>query len=178
MAKFVFQLQAVLRHRERVEQDRQRELALAIAAQAAVQTQIRQLDESVQAALTDLRTNHLVGVVNLPFLTAHRRFMLSMQRQGLGLLEKLRQEQAKVTQAQAFLSEATRDRKMMEKLRQRQHQRWTATLAAKERADADEVAMQMSFRAAIDDAQPAPPDEPPVLDPAGLGAAASAKERP
>jgi len=150
VAKFVFQLQAVLQHRERIEQDRQRELALAHAAHAAVQAEIRRLDESVRAALADLRANHLVGSINLSFLTAHRRFMLSMQRQGVGLLEKLKVEQEKVNAAQALLAEATKDRKIMEKLRERQQQRWAEAQAAKERADADEVAMQVSFRNALD----------------------------
>jgi flagellar FliJ protein len=155
MASFVFQLQTVLQHRERVEHDRQRELAAATAGHAAVAGEIRRLDEAVKAALADLRGNHLVGVVNLPFLTAHRRFMLSMQRQGVQLMGKLQQEQMKVAAAQALLAEATKDRKIMEKLRERQLERWKAAANARERADADEVAMQMSFQQGLEtDASP------------------------
>src|SRR4051812_44637659 len=106
MAKFVFQLQGVLRHREIVEQEKQRAFATAAAAKAAAQAELKNLDESVQRALADLRANHLTGSLDLSFLAAHRRFMLAMQRQGLNLVQKLQEAQKKVDTAQAELAEA------------------------------------------------------------------------
>ena len=145
MAGFRFQLTTVLKHRERLEHDRQRDLALAQAEQFKIQEQIRQLDQSMQKSTQDLRDNHLVGTINLAYLTAHRRFTLSVQRQGIALLNELKQHDAKVNLARAALAQATSERKIIEKLREKQLARWNETQARKEAADLDEVAMQMSF---------------------------------
>src|SRR2546430_2230675 len=95
MAAFVFKLHGVLRHREMIEQEKQRAFALAQAERAAAQVEIKRLDETVQQALADLRANHLTGSLDLSFLAAHRRFMLAMQRQGLVLMQKLQAAQKK-----------------------------------------------------------------------------------
>jgi flagellar FliJ protein len=146
MAKFVFQLQGVLRHREMVEQEKQREFALAQAAKSAAQAELKALDEAVQQALADLRANHLTGSLNLSFLAAHRRFMLAMQRQGIVLMQKVQEAQKKVDVAQAALAEAAKQRKVMEKLRERQHTRWAEEISRKEAMQLDEVATQMTIQ--------------------------------
>jgi flagellar protein FliJ len=150
MAKFDFNLAGVLRHREMVEHEKQRVYALAVGEREKAQAEVKAIDESVRTALADLRTNHLVGKLDLPFLAAHRRFMLSMQRQGLLLLEKRQAAQKKVDAAQRELAEAAKQRKLLEKLRERQQNRWAEAEAKKESAQLDEVAMQMSFAASLD----------------------------
>ena len=151
MAKFVFQLHAVLRHREIVEQEKQRAFAAAAAAVTAAKGELKRLDESVQQALADLRANHLTGSLDLSFLAAHRRFMLAMQRQGLVLMQKLQEAQKKVDAAQAELAEAAKQRKIIEKLRERQLARWAAEVNRKEAAQLDEVATQMTYQNSVDD---------------------------
>jgi flagellar FliJ protein len=146
MPKFVFQLQGVLRHREMVEQQKQRAFALAHAERAAAQAKLKKLDESVQQALADLRANHLTGTLDLSFLAAHRRFMLAMQRQGITLMQKVQEAQKKVDAAQAELAEAAKQRKVIEKLRERQHDRWTQDAVRREMTQLDEVATQMSYQ--------------------------------
>src|SRR5947209_18464341 len=146
MPKFTFQLQGVLRHREMIEQEKQRAFALAQAERAAAQAEIKRLDETVQQALADLRANHLTGSLDLSFLAAHRRFMLAMQRQGIELMQKLQAAQKKVEAAQIELAEAAKQRKIMEKLRERQQARWNADAERRESAELDEVAMQMTFQ--------------------------------
>ncbi|HSV16086.1 MAG TPA: flagellar export protein FliJ [Tepidisphaeraceae bacterium] len=146
MATFVFKLHGVLRHREMIEQEKQRAFAVAQAEKAAAQAEIKRLDETVQQALADLRANHLTGSLNLSFLAAHRRFMLAMQRQGLVLMQKVQDAQKKVDAAQTELAEAAKQRKIMDKLRERQHERWQLEISRKELAQLDEVAMQMSFQ--------------------------------
>ncbi len=147
MAKFVFQLETVLRHRQRVEHDWQRAVAIAQREKASVQNEIRLLDESVRAALADLRANHLTGTLDLSFLAAHRRFMMVMQKQGLSLMATLADRRKRVEAVQAGLAEATKQKKILVKLKERQQERWAAALAKREMAAADEVAMQMSYSA-------------------------------
>jgi flagellar protein FliJ len=150
MAKFVFQLQGVLRHRESIERQRQRELALALADRAMVEEQIRRLDEKAKAAMVDLRANHLIGKIDLAFLASHRRFMMAVQRQGTALVEQLRGRQKVVDVAQGVLAEAMKQKKLLTKLRDRQELRWSEAIARKEIAALDEVAMQMSYPNASD----------------------------
>jgi flagellar FliJ protein len=145
MAKFVFQLQSVLRHRENIERQRQRELGLALAERAMIEDQIRRLDEKAKAAMADLRANHLIGEIDLLFLASHRRFMMAVQRQGTALVDQLRARQKLVDTAQAALSEAMKQKKLLTKLRERQEGRWSAAISRKEIADLDEVATQMSY---------------------------------
>jgi flagellar FliJ protein len=143
MAKFTFQLQGVLRHRELLEQQCQRELGVAAAAHAVILGELRALDEMVGKAVEDLRKNHLVGKIDLSFLAAHRRFVLATQRKGIAQMQRLQEAQKKVDTARAALAEAAKQKKIIEKLREKQHAIWAAALAKKELAELDEVAMQM-----------------------------------
>ena len=52
----------------------------------------------------------------------------------------------RVLAAQTGLAEAAKQRKIMEKLRERQQERWQAEQSRKELALSDEVAMQMTFQ--------------------------------
>jgi flagellar protein FliJ len=148
MAKFNFQLEGVLRHRRRFEQERQRDYAVAQAQKTKAHEALKTLDERVQQAAKDLRDNHLIGEIDLSFLAAHRRFMQAMQRQGLALMQEYQLAIKKVAVAQAALAEAAKQRKILEKLRERQQTRWADALARKELEQLDEVAMQMTYQAA------------------------------
>ena len=89
MAKFIFQLDGVLRHRTNIEHQRKRELAFIQAQMTAFDNELRTLDLSVRASIEDLRKNRLIGRIDLAFLAAHRRFTLAMQRKAMGIAEKM-----------------------------------------------------------------------------------------
>ncbi len=144
MSQFKFKLQAVLRQRDLIEQECQREVAVLDAQRASVAAELRQLDETVRNAVADLRQNQLVGDLNLSFLAAHRRFMLAMQRQGVVLVNKLDAAQKKVDAARVKLAEAAKQRRIIEKLKEHQQTAWADALNRKETAAMDEIAMQMS----------------------------------
>ena len=145
MAKFTFQLQGVLQHRERLEREKQREFALAQAERVRIQNELKMLDESVQRATDDLRRNHLTGKIDLSFLTAHRRFILSTQRRGVALIETLNTAQKAVDTARHALAEAAKQKKILEKLKERQYQRWVEEQARKEASQFDEMTTQMTY---------------------------------
>jgi flagellar FliJ protein len=144
VAQFTFKLRAVLRQREVVEQGCQREVAVLEADRVAVKAEMTRLDETLRAALTDLRQNQLRGELNLSFLAAHRRFMFAMQRQAAVLIQKLDAAQKKVDAARVKLAEAAKQRRIIEKLRERQHATWAEAINRKETAAMDEIAMQMT----------------------------------
>ncbi len=152
MPKFVFKFDGVLRQREHVETQRQRELAVVQQEMTRLQAELRQLNESVATSTSDLRDNHLTGRLDLNFLGAHRRFMLAMQRKAGALVQQIAAVQKRVDAAQAALAEAAKQRKIMEKLREKSLERWKADLARKEMMETDEIAMQIGYRNGLDEA--------------------------
>ena len=117
-----------------------------------------------------MKENHLTGPIDVNYLAAHRRFTVAMQRKGLAIVQDMARQQAKVDEAQRLLGEAAKERKIIEKLREKQHERWKAEAARREAAQLDEVAMQMTYRreAITADNQDVPPrislpaEEPPA----------------
>ena len=144
MARFVFQLEGVLRHRERIEKDRMRELALAQTEMARLQGELNSLDQEVRQSTTDVRENHLVGRLDMSYLAAHRRYMLGMQRKALALAQKMAAQQKQVEDARQALLEAAKQRKILEKLCERQQHRWAARQALHEAHALDELTTQLS----------------------------------
>ncbi len=152
MAQFVFKLEGVLRHRKNLEQARQRTLAEVQAQLSQLEAQLRALDAQVQATNDDVRQNRLIGKVDVNFLTAHRRFLMATQRRAMEIAQNMGLVQLKLDEARRALAEAAKERKVLEKLRERKHQAWQAELNRKEAAALDEVAMQMSYRRQLENA--------------------------
>jgi len=147
MPKFVFQFDAVLRQRLLAEQERQRDLAVLQAEMVRLQNELKALNDSIQASAADLKDNRLTGPIDVGFLAAHRRYSMAMQRKGMQLVQDMARQQRKVDDAQRLLAEAAKDRKVMEKLREKQYERWRTEQAGKELAATDEVGMQLAQRA-------------------------------
>jgi flagellar protein FliJ len=152
MAKFKFKLQGVLRQREHAEQEKMRALAVCLKQEADCQAEIAQLNDSVQKSNDDMRAHHLMGVLDMSFITAHRRFMIAMHRQAASLVQKLANAKQLVVQARQALAEAAKQRKVLEKLRDKQKERWQADIAAKEMRDLDEIGMQLAYQAGVEEA--------------------------
>jgi flagellar FliJ protein len=146
MPRFVFKLEGVLHHRRNVEHQRQRELALVQAQMQQLQAELRRLDQSVQEATADLRRSRLVGAIDMAFLAAHRRFVTSMQRNAMTLVQKMSLIQRQVADARKALAEAAKERKIMEKLRDKQFQRWLDALNKRQTEELDEIGTQLAIR--------------------------------
>jgi len=145
MPKFVFQLDGVLRQRKFVEQQKQREHAERQAVLVKMEGELRGLNEQVQLTNDQVRQNHLTGTLDMNFLAAHRRFLIAMQRQALALVQKMAQQKQKVEEARIELAEAAKQRKVIEKLREKHFERWRAALKHRELTEQDEIGMQLSY---------------------------------
>jgi flagellar FliJ protein len=144
MARFVFKLEGVLRQRLYAERERQRALAVLRQQMTDLQNALRALNGSVQTANDDIRANHLTGKLDMNFLAAHRRYLVAVQRQGMELAQRMALLQRQVDEARQALAEAAMQRKIIEKLREKQLERWKADQSRRETADLDEIAMQLS----------------------------------
>src|SRR6476660_981963 len=131
MAKFDFQLEAVLTHRKNREQEKQRALAVVQGELTRLHNDLMALDQSVKAANEDMRQNHLTGRLDLTFMAAHRRFLVATQQRAGEVIQKLTGVQRQVDAARRELQAAAKDRKVIEKLRERQHDRWAAEINRK-----------------------------------------------
>jgi flagellar export protein FliJ len=152
MAKFNFKLEGVLRHRKNVERERQRELALLQAQLQQLENQLRELDQEVQSASGELRQNRLIGRLDLNYLAAHRRFVGAMQKKGMGLVQRMAIVQKQVDEARRALAQAAIQRKAIEKLREKQHQRWQDEQNRRQTEEIDEIGMQLTCRRVFEQA--------------------------
>jgi flagellar FliJ protein len=143
MAQFTFSLDGVLRHRKHVEQERQRELAVHQQRVRECENELRQLDQTLKGNLADVRENRLVGKLDMGFLAAYRRYSASVQRKGTEIAQRMAIFQRQVETAQKALAEAAKQRKIVEKLREKQFERWKEELSRKEAAELDEVSTRM-----------------------------------
>ena len=144
MARFVFQLDGLLRHRQWIEKDRQRELAIAQSEVVRLEHELRAISDEVARSASDMRDNHLVGRLDMNYLAAHRRYMLGMQRKTLAQAQKIAAQQKLVEDARRTLAEASRQRKMLEKLKERYFQRWSEARARREAGELDELTTQLA----------------------------------
>jgi flagellar FliJ protein len=151
MPKFIFRLEGALRQRKNVEEQRKRELAEWQTQMEVLDAELRALDASVRATEQDLRANRLIGPLDLSFLAAHRRYAFSMQRKALVIAERMAGIQNSLNEARRNLIEAAKQRKIVERLRERQQLRWKEALDKSELAAMDEVGMQLAFQQNIDD---------------------------
>jgi flagellar protein FliJ len=154
MAGFVFKLDGVLRHRTNVEEHRRREMAAIQAQMTALETELGELDGAMRASETDLRQNRLVGRLDLAFLAAQRRYALALQRKAMGVAQKMAAVRQKLDVARANLAEAARQRKIIEKLRERQLARWKQEQAHHELLELDDVAMRLSYQNGLEQSSP------------------------
>ena len=147
MAQFKFRLHAVLRHRLQIEEQKQRELAEVQQQLTIMHNELRAMDGDIEKANEDLRANHLVGRVDVDFLTAHRRFIVGARRKAQGLVQRIALVQKQVDTAREALAEAAKQRKIIEKLQEKQLGRWKEEEARKEADAMDEIGMQIGASA-------------------------------
>lgn len=145
MAKFRFNLEGVLKHRKFQEQQKQRSLSIVQGQMTVLKNELQALNDTVQKSTDDLRTNRLVGRLDMGFIAAHRRFLIGVSTKASEIMQKIARLQVQVEAAQKELAEAAKQRKIIEKLRERQYERWKRELDAKELAALDEVGMQLSY---------------------------------
>ncbi len=145
MARFLFHLDGLLRHRKSQERERQRDVAVIAAEMSVLQAELGSLNGTLQQTLDDLRSNHLVGRLDLQFLAAHRRYILSVQRKTGSIAQKMALVQKQIDNARAQLIEAARQRKMLEKLREKHHQEWVARQNHSEFLEADDIGTRLAL---------------------------------
>src|SRR2546429_575963 len=150
MPRFKFQLAGVLEHRKNIEEEKQRALAAVLSEMQRLKNDLVELDQVARGAVADLRQNRLTGALDMSFLAAHRRFTGSVQRKALAIAQKMALVQRQIDEARAALAEAAKQRKIIEKLRERQLERWNNQQHRQEMDELEELLAKTAGRPAAE----------------------------
>ena len=144
MAKFRFQLRAVLEHRKMVEQQKQRAVAELQAQRLRLEGVIRQCEQAIRQERTELK-----GLLSEADIRGARwqaaasiRLVATAQRTALELAGVFKRQET----ARADLLEATKRRKAVELLRDRRFEEWKQDQNRREMAAMDELAVMAAGR--------------------------------
>jgi flagellar FliJ protein len=138
---FTFKLETVLEQRTLIERLRQKDVAAAQQAVLRVQAELDALEAVNRSSAADLRRGgrQLSGAT----VVAHQRFAQAARQKAASLKRLGSEARRELEQAQAQLTEAAKQRKVMEKLREKEHARWREAAQRSELLEAEEVARRM-----------------------------------
>lgn len=147
MPRFTFKLEGVLEQRQHAELQRQREVAFAQQKLLKLQAELDAMSAVSRNSAAELRSPKFLSAVAL---ISHQRFAAAMRQKGAALRRQRAEAERELAEAQASLTEAAKQRKVMEKLREREHAKWQEQERRRELADADEISQQIAHAGRFD----------------------------
>jgi flagellar FliJ protein len=137
MAKFKFALEPVLDHRERIEDEKQQILAERQRELRAAEDELARLNAEFKRYSTALREDHAkLSSEELRWHYAHLEYLDRCMTMQHGIIY---QRRAAVDRARADLAHASKERKVIEKLKDRRFEEHRALQAAQEQKDLDDT---------------------------------------
>lgn len=158
MARFVFPYQTLLRHRERVEDERQRELAEQMRLRLILTNHLQQMQQTVRDSRHDLGQS-LVGRVDMSQVGQFAAYSARVTNAGHAMVRRLAEVEKNLVTARQRLLEATSQRKALELLRDRQQAAWQQDQNRREAATLDDLALQTHQRNLLEEAWSSPVSE-------------------
>jgi flagellar protein FliJ len=136
MRKFKFSLKAVLEHRERIEEEKQQILAARQHELKLAEDELARLNGEFKRYSTVLRDDH--ARLSTDELRRHYAHLEYLDRCMVMQHAVISQRRAAVERARADLVEASKDRKVIEKLKDKRFQEYQAMEAAFEQKELDD----------------------------------------
>ncbi len=140
MPRFNFRLKTLLRLREAARDERRADLAQAYEAEQILTRQTEKLEGEIHAARQQVRLSAAPGGIDVDTLLATHRYELVLGAQRQLLHEQSEQLSAEIQRRRQALVEADREVHVLEKLRQRQLERFKREEGKREMKRIDEVA--------------------------------------
>ena len=144
MRKFRFALQPVLAHRERIEEERQQELAVAQHALNEATAELLRLHEEFRKNSNLLREEH--RTFDSEQLRLHYAHLEYLDRQITAQEAVVAQRKTEHSAARLRLLEASKDRKALEKLKERRQDAHAMLEGQLEQRDLDDANARMFSR--------------------------------
>jgi len=148
MAKFRFRFETLLAHRRRIEDQRQRDLAKHLRTRMILVDQIRDMQETIRQSKQEM-TDGLVGHVDLTRVGQFARYSGHAAARARQIVVRLASLEKQIEQARQALVEATRQRKALEKLREKHEAQWQYEQNRRETNELDELAVTRYARQAM-----------------------------
>ncbi len=145
MAGFHFKLEAVLKHRRMIEEQKQRDLAKLLRQQHIYQSQLRDLQQTVTDDKRSMAES-LTGQVNVQRIRSHAHHAGQVTMRIQTLARELLLLGRRIDAARAELVEATKAREAIDRLRQKQYDRWRKEQDRREARELDELGTQRFVR--------------------------------
>ena len=139
MVAFRFRLESVLKLRETERQQRRTELAQGLEAERILERQAHALSAELMVARNRYRQSALPGEVDVDQLMELQRYVLHIVAQANALGQRQASVREEVERRRRALIEADRQVRLLEKLRQKQHEAFDRERAKLEQKELDEV---------------------------------------
>jgi len=141
MAKrFRFRLDTMLKIRRQREDQHKRIVAERIRQITQVREQIAAIERQIQEEIEAIRTGQGARTIDIQQLMRHRHWLGHLNKGGLEAESRLRFLEARLAQERAVLAEAVKQRRILEKLKERQWERYRKEEDRSEIRESDEQA--------------------------------------
>ncbi|OHB67131.1 MAG: flagellar export protein FliJ [Planctomycetes bacterium RBG_13_63_9] len=146
MAKFKYRLATLLRLREAARDERRTELAEAYRVDDVLREQLRQVEEALGGLRARCRSVAGPGRVNVDLLVEAQRYDVALRTRQHDLKKQREAVAAEIERRRQAVVEADREVRVLEKLRQRQADRYLLEENRRQGKQLDEVAGQRAAR--------------------------------
>ena len=122
--RFTFRFDTMLKIRRQREDEHKRIVAGRLREITKVQEQLASLDRQIRDELASIRSRQEPGTIDMQQVIRHRRWLGHLHKGVLDGQAQLGFLEAKLAQERAALAEAAKQRRILEKLRERQNERF------------------------------------------------------
>jgi len=140
MKKFRYRLEPILKIRSHAEKQRQKEHAAALQQVYRQQEHLSEIDKEKERTFEFQRTR-LQGSIRTHQLLAASRYLVRLKRDTMTGTELLKGLERETERKRQLLVQASRERKIYEKLRERQETKFNQEVEQHERKALDELAV-------------------------------------
>ncbi len=138
MPRFRFNLDPLLKHRHRLEGDKQRALAVLDRRRLEIENHIREMQQRIVENKAELGRS-LIGAVDTSAIRAQAAMSMQLDAQTRRLVLVLAEVYRRIERARAELLEARTRAKAIDRLRDRRYEDWRRALSKRETAANDDL---------------------------------------
>ena len=138
--KFTFRLATLLKLRESTRDERRNHLALAYRAETMVLEELERVDGDMKSLRRRVQAAVRPGEIDVDILINAQRFELVLKSRKQHAVQQQELVKSEIERRRQSLVEADREMKILEKLRERHHERWQAEENLQDIKRLDEIA--------------------------------------
>ncbi len=146
MKKFKFRLETVLQLRQRKEDEKKKVVGELVSKINEQQNQAIEMSRILQQEGQHLKSQHELGQIDLNWMSQYRRYVSHIHQAINHRIENVTQIQNELQHARMDLMHATREKKIIEKLKEKKHKLYKKELNKEQAREQDEVAQQLYLR--------------------------------